>query len=223
MSVASTALYDSGAHGVSPLLQAAFAHGLTILIVVHIFGPISGGHVNPAVTFACMITRNISIPMGLFYWIAQLSGAVIGSLLMWMVLPEARSQGVFGEFYVQHISVWRGFAVESILTFLLVLVVFGAGVKPQHIGQESDHKELSGFLSNVIGLALAASVLSGGELTGGCLNPARAFGPQIVVWRWDHSSWVYYTAPFLGAGIAGLLFEFVLTKPRPAESYWRVK
>lgn len=105
---------------------------------------------------------------------------------------------------------FRQFASEILLSFLFVLTVFGSFIKSQHLSQETGLEPISSVVATLpVGFALGA-----GLLINGCLNPVRALGPQILSWTWYANSWIYYTAPFIGGALGGLLYEFIVTKPR---------
>ncbi|HYM49278.1 MAG TPA: MIP family channel protein [Candidatus Limnocylindrales bacterium] len=189
--------------GALGLAGIAAAHALILSIMISALGHISGGHFNPAVTFAVWIARRISTAMALLYWIAQLVGAVVASWLLLAIFPSAQWQpvhlGTPGLGF--DIGFARGVLVEAILTFFLVIAVFGVAVDSR-----GSFKAVAGF---GIGLVLGADILMGGPLTGAAMNPARAFGPALVSNSWqDHL--VYWIGPLAGAAIAGAIYGYLL-------------
>ncbi|ASY31402.1 MULTISPECIES: aquaporin [Streptomyces] len=185
------------------VLGIALAFGFVLLALVYAIGPISGCHVNPAVTLGMVLGRRISPLTGVCYWVAQLAGGVAGAaLLAWLArsIPifKADGRGSFGtDGYgansVVHISAGGAFLAETILTALLVFVVLctthGKGAK--------------GPAGMAIGLSLAVIHLLGIPLTGTSVNPARALGPAIFA---DNNAlsqvWLFLVAPLAGAVIA---------------------
>jgi MIP family channel proteins len=158
--------FSNGAVG---LLGIALAHGLILSIMVSAFGGISGGHFNPAVTFAVMVAKRISVPLGIQYIVAQLIGGVLAGLLLHAVFPAELCSAVHLGTPAVAAGVSAGTAVllEAILTFALVTSVFGTAIDPRA-------PKIGGF---GIGLTVMVDILVGGPLTGASMNPARTFGP----------------------------------------------
>ena len=189
----------------SPLLAAALAHGLVIAVMASAVGHISGGHFNPAVTFAFVLTRRMLFSLAAVYWLAQFTGAVAGALLLrWIYPTELRDGLQLGAPFVEGISAGQGLVIEAILTFFLVWVIFACAADPR-----GTFKSIAGL---AIGFTISFDVLIGGPLTGAAMNPARAFGPELVQNFWD-DAWIYYVAPLVGAGIAGLLYDYLYLRP----------
>ncbi len=182
----------------------AVAHGLAILIGVYAFGHISGGHFNPAVSFGMWITRRIGLGKMLYYWIAQLLGACLASAIICYVYQGGPVDVHLGTPAIDPtIGPKMGFAVEAIMTFFLVITVFGTAVDP---------RAPSGFAGLAIGLSITAGILMGGGLTGGAMNPARAFGPALASQYWQ-DQWVYWAGPLFGGGVAAILYDrFLLAR-----------
>jgi aquaporin TIP len=189
----------------SPLLPAAFASGLVIAVFASAVGHISGAHFNPAVTFGFLVTRRMALSLALVYWVVQLVGAVVAALLLrWIYPAELRDTLALGAPFLEGVSGAQGFAIEAILTFFLVWVIFASAAD-----ERGTFKSIAGL---AIGFTITLAVLMGGPLTGAALNPARAFGPELVQNFWD-DAWVYYTAPLLGGAVAALLYEFLYLRP----------
>src|SRR4051812_7752689 len=158
----------------------ALANGLVIAVMVSAFGFISGGHFNPAVTLGFLVTRRIAPALALWYWFVQLSGAAVAALLLKWILPSAiEHAGNLGVPALQQgVAAGPGVVLEAVLTFFLVIVVFATAVD-----ERGAFKQISGL---AIGLTIAFGVMLGAPFTGGALNPARAFGPQLIGNHWSH-------------------------------------
>ena len=186
----------------------ALANGLVIAVMVSAVGMISGGFFNPAVTLGFVVTRRIATPLAVAYWVAQLGGAALAALLLKWVLPSQAASGThLGAPGLSGISSGKGVAVEAVLTFFLVWVVFATAVDPR-----GTFKQIAGL---AIGLTITFDALMGLGLTGAMMNPARAFGPQLVANHWA-DFWVWYVGPLAGGAIAALVYEALyLGPPKP--------
>ena len=191
------------------LVAVAFAHGLVIAVMVSAVGHISGGHFNPAVTLGFVVTRRIAGMLALVYWSMQFLGATAAAaLLRWFFSENVRQLTNLGAPALGGgIDAWQGVVIELILTFFLVWVIFATAVDPG-----GTFKAVAGL---AIGLTITLDVFMGGPLTGAAMNPARAFGPEILSRHWD-DAWVWYLGPFAGAVIAALAYDWLyLRPPRP--------
>jgi MIP family channel proteins len=190
------------------LIGVAIANGLAIGVMVCALGPISGGHFNPAITFGFVLARKIKPQLAVIYWIAQFSGAALAALLVRDLLPREITEAVkLGVPALGHgVDASSGFLLEAVLTFFLVIVVFGAAV------------DLRGPFNAVAGLAIGLTitidVLFGGPFTGAAMNPSRAFGPQLVGDHWANG-WVWYAGPLLGGAVAALLYSLLFLRGVP--------
>ena len=188
----------------------ALANGLVIAVMVSAFGFISGGFFNPAVTLGFLVTRRIAPKLAVWYWVMQFGGAVVAALLLKWILPSgpqtASNLGVPA--LGSGLGAGPGVVLEAVLTFFLVWVIFATAVDPRGTFQQ-----IAGL---AIGFTIAFGVLMAYGLTGGAMNPARAFGPQLVGGHWAHF-WVWYIGPFAGAVMAASLYELLYLRPvRPA-------
>ena len=191
------------------IVGVALAHGLTIAVMVSAVGLISGGFFNPAITIAFLVTRRIAPRLAGLYLLVQLVAATLAALLLRWVLPaSARSGSHLGAPLLgTGISSGKGVAIEAVLTFFLVWVVFATAVDPR-----GTFKQIAGL---AIGFTIALDALMGLGLTGAAMNPARAFGPQLVGNHWGHF-WVWYVGPIAGGAIAALVYEALyLGPPKP--------
>jgi aquaporin TIP len=180
----------------SSLTTVALAHGLAIFVMVAALSAISGGHFNPAITLGFVVSGRLPLRRAALYWIAQLVGAVVAALII---------AGAFGRQPVAegtpalapNVTALAGIVLELIGTFFLVLVVLGTAV---------DRRAPAAVFPLAIGLTIAMNIMAFGTLTGGSVNPARAFGPALISGAWaDHL--VYWIGPLLGGAIAGLVME----------------
>jgi aquaporin Z len=204
-------------HGAGGLVGVALAHGLVIAVMVSAVGHISGGHFNPAVTLAFVVTRRMNISLAIVYWFFQFVGGITAAAILWYVFPDQSISGAkLGAPGVAHpfINADAAVVLEGILTFFLVWVIFATMAD-----ERGTFKSIAGL---AIGLTITADVLAGGPVTGAVMNPSRALGPELIGWIADtgdvwRDAWVYYVGPFVGAAIAGLLYQWLYLRPtRPA-------
>jgi MIP family channel proteins len=188
------------------LLGIALAHGLTIAVMVSATAGISGGHLNPAVTFGLLVGRQIGTRKAIAYCISQLLGAVVAGILLVNLLGNAVHSGAeavaAGTPDLGGISAVKGTLIEAVLTFFLVFVVYGTAVDPRA-------PKIGGL---AIGLTVALDILFGGPLTGAAMNPARTFGPAVASAHWNNHL-VYWIGPLAGGAVAGLIYGRFLIKP----------
>jgi aquaporin TIP len=192
--------------GGQDLVAVALAHGLVIGVMASAVGHISGGHFNPAVTFGFFVTRRIVPSLAVAYWVAQLLGAVAGALLLTLVLPDSLTDPVAlgAPLVSDSIGAGAAFVIEAVLTFFLVWVIFASAVD-----ERGSFKSIAGL---AIGFTITLDILIGGPLTGAAMNPARAFGPELVDGEWA-DAWVWYLGPLLGGAAAGLLYAMLYLRP----------
>jgi MIP family channel proteins len=173
--------------------------------MISAFGHISGGHFNPAVTVGMLAANQIPGARALAYLVAQLAGAVAAAWLLTVVIPQPvwTMVRLGTPTVVGAISVTQALLLEGILTFFLVTAVLGTAVDPQ-----GSWHAVAGF---GIGTVLLACILVGGFFTGGCLNPARAFGPALVSGTFQHHL-VYWLGPLSGGLVAALLYTKVFLR-----------
>jgi aquaporin TIP len=199
----------AGAAIYGDLVALALANGLVIAVMVSAVGLISGGFFNPAVTLAFVITRRIAPKLAAIYLLAQLGAAALAALLLKWVLPHAASinSHLGAPALGSGVTAGKGVAIEAVLSFFLVWVIFATAVDPR-----GTFKQIAGL---AIGLTITFDALFGLGLTGAAMNPARAFGPQLVGNHWAHF-WVWYVGPIAGGAIAALLYEgLYLGPPKP--------
>lgn len=194
---------DTYSSGHVTLIGIALAHGLILAIMVSTFGATSGGHFNPAVTIGFLVTRRIKPDLAALYILAQLIGGTLSGLALRAIFASSVWQ-------VTHlgtpvlgagVSFGTGVLLEAILTFFLVLSVFGTAV-------DARAPKIGGF---AIGLTVMVDILVGGPLTGAAMNPARAFGPALASGYWSNQL-VYWIGPIIGGAIAALLYDYLILR-----------
>jgi aquaporin Z len=200
-----TLIFIGGGAGIvsgGDIVAVGLANGLAIGIMVSNLGHISGGHFNPAITLAFALARRITGRLAVVYWVAQFVGAVFAALLLRAIFLHSATLGAVP--HVSGVSQWRGLLIEIVLTFFLVWAVWATAVDPR-----GAFKSIAGL---AIGLTITMDVFAGGPVTGAAMNPARAFGPQLVENFWG-AGWIYYVGPALGGLIAALVYEWLYLRP----------
>jgi len=188
------------------LVTVALAHGLAIAVMVSAVGHISGGHFNPAVTFGFLVTRRIAPVLAGIYWVAQLLGAVLAALLVSWLVPNTLTDPVKLGTPALGLGTgaWAGMGIEAVLTFFLVWVVFATAA--------DDRGTFTTIAGLGIGLTITLDICMGGPLTGAAMNPARAFGPELVDNDWT-DAWVWYVGPLLGGAVAAIAYQWLYLRP----------
>ena len=191
------------------LLGIAVAHGLAIGIMVSALGHISGGHFNPAITIGFWVTKRISTFNGIAYWIAQLLGGIAAAYLIVAIVPDTvwRPVGLGTPDLTADFTRIHGMALEAVLTFFLVFVVFATAADAK-----GAFNKIAGF---AIGLTITMDILFGGPFTGASMNPARSFGPALAAHHWTNHL-VYWVGPLFGGVVAGVLYDRLYLRDQPA-------
>jgi aquaporin Z len=191
-------------------LGVSFAFGISLLVMAYTVGPISGCHINPAVTFGMLLVRKINVRTAAFYVVAQIIGAIVASALVLFIAsggaggydPAVGGLGAngYGPHSPGQYSMAAAFVTELILTMFLILTVLGS----------TDVKAPVGFAGIAIGLVLVVINLVGIPVTNCSANPARSIGPAVFVggWAWQQL-WLFIVAPLLGAAAAAGLYMVI--------------
>jgi aquaporin Z len=193
-------------------LGVALAFGLSLLAMVYVIGPISGCHINPAVTLGLLITKKMNRKFAAGYIIAQIIGAIIAAGAVLLIAKgiaggfDAAASGFAANGYGEHspagYNLPSAFLAEVILTFFLVFTVLGA----------TDAQAPIGFAGIAIGLALTLIHLIGIPITNTSVNPARSIGPAIFVGGWAlRQLWLFIVAPCIGALVAAAAYLAIRT------------
>ena len=182
------------------VVVAALAHGLILVAIVATYGHISGAHVNPAITLALLVGRQISVSRAIVYWIAQFIGGIVAALVLRFIFPGVTNLGQTVP--ASGISGIQVIVIEGLLTFFLASTVYQTAV----------YGKLGNVAGIAIGFTLGASILFGGPLTGASLNPARTVGPAIV--SGDFNDIIFYLIGIFGGGaVAGLVHTLLFPNP----------
>ena len=193
------------------LLGISFAFAFIIAAMVYAIGKVSGCHINPAVTFGLAVTKRFPWSEVPVYWCAQIVGAVLGALAIWAVFGHsAITLGMGQTHFNEHTTAW-GSAIfaEGLGTAVLMFTILG-------IVDSRSPGDLAGI---VIGGVVIAIIMIIGPITGASLNPARAFGPELVSafgggsTFWNQLLPVYILPGLVGSGVAAVAYDF-LAKPR---------
>lgn len=197
----------------SSLVAVGLAYGLAFALMAGALGAVSGAHFNPAVTISMLATGNTTSVRAAIYIMAQLLGGLVGAGVLTLIFPA------LGELGRNNLGVnlgvpslgpgvmpVGGVLLEAIMTFFLVLVIFGTVVDsrgPRAIGPL------------LIGLTITMDVILGGRITGAAMNPARSFGPEVV--QQDFTNfWIYWIGPIVGGLVAAFLYTFLFLQPAVA-------
>jgi aquaporin Z len=190
------------------VLGIAFAFGLAIVGMAHGIGPISGCHVNPAVSFGVLVAGRMTRSDFVSYVIAQVLGAIAGAIVLYIILSGKASgwtgglgQNGWGAGYLGQYNLLSAFIFEVVATFIFLVCILG-------VTQKGSPAEFAGL---AIGLTLVAIHIVGINVTGVSVNPARSLGPAIIGVGTNPAAlgqvWLFIVAPLIGAGIAGVLFK----------------
>ena len=206
--------------GLGDWLAIGLAFAFVIMTMVYIFGHVSGAHINPGVTLALLLHRDISLPDAVGYWVAQVVGATLGAYAIALVYGHQAwaigGLGAPGPF--PGVPLWRAGIAEGIGTFALVLGVLGMAI---------NKKAPPAFVGLIIGLNIAGLIVLLGNVSGAAINPARMFGPIFADYtlgvsvRWAVVG-MYVLAEAIGAALAELVYPLVglapwATRRRPQE------
>jgi len=178
------------------ILVVGLCNGLAYMVLIYNFWNISGGHLNPAVTWGAMITRRIGFFKGVGYILAQILGGILGALLVESSTPSIYQLASIADTWNPTVSLWNGFLLETVVTFIFIHTFFSSAFDPISMGRVAPIS---------IGFALTFGTFLTWALTGATTNPARAFGVAIATGNWNHQ-WVYWVAPIVGSTLASLIY-----------------
>jgi aquaporin Z len=198
-----------GGSAAAGVVATALAFGLTLLALVYLIGPVSGCHVNPAVTLGALFAGRLPLAEAVGYWIAQFAGGIAGALALWGAfstspLYSRTTTGLgadgYGSASTIHIGVGGAFIFEAVLTAIFVFVVL----------RVTSATANAATAAIAIGLTLTVVHLVGIPITGTSVNPARSLGPAIVVGGTAlRQVWLFIVAPLLGGLLAAGLHQLL--------------
>jgi aquaporin Z len=185
----------------------ALAFGLALMAMAYSVGPISGCHINPAVTLGMVVSGRMAAKEAIGYWVAQCIGAIVASGIILFIATGAPGGSIaslagaangFGDHSPTNYSMAASFVAEMFLTMLLVFTVLSA----------TDDRAPAGFAGIPIGFILTTIILAGIPITNGSFNPARSIGPAVLVGGWAiQQLWLFIVAPMIGGVIAAVLYK----------------
>ena len=206
----------AGSSYAAGVVATALAFGLVLLALAHVLGPISGCHVNPAVTIGAWLSGRIPLAEAAGYWVAQFVGGILGALLLWgtfncspLYSTSTTGLGTNGWGAASHIHINAGgaFLIEVMMTALFVFAILT-------VTSKTANAATAGI---VIGLSLTVVHLIGIPITGTSVNPARSLGPALIVGGTALSQvWLFIVAPLVGGALAAGLHR-VLYPELPIE------
>jgi len=200
---------------IEAIIMISLGHGGIIVLMVYAFGHVSGAHINPAVTIPMMITKKIGVKDGIAYIVFQIIGAIIATLSLQALFPEIGKKVFWGAHggpsELLGNSMMSGLAVEIILTFFLLVVIFMTVI----------HSKAPKYVYGaVIGGMVFLLHLVGVPLTGASMNPARSFSPTLLsgdTGLWE-VQWLYWVGPIIGGIIGAVIMNYIFTKPAEKEA-----
>lgn len=173
----------------------ALTFGLIITVMIAATGHISGAHFNPAVTIAFAVTRHFPWREVVFYVVAQILGAVFGTLTLKFLFGDVLQMSMT----LPSGSVQQSFGLEVLLTAVLMFVIISVATDTRAVGTPA---------ALAIGFTVALDAMWGGPISGASMNPARSFGPALIAGHWEYQ-WLYWLAPLIGAVIGAGLYQFL--------------
>lgn len=183
------------------LTGIALAHGLAFAVMVSATVAVSGGHLNPAITFGALITKKIDLANGLAYIVVQCLGGIAAAYIIRLAMPAqvlvAISYGIPA--LTKGATITEALSTEIILTFFLVFVMFGTVL-------DKRAPRVGGLF---VGLAVVTGMMVGAAISGAAMNPARFMGPAVAAGGFANT-WLYWVGPFIGGGLAALVYKHVL-------------
>lgn len=191
------------------VLGISFAFGIAVMAMVYAIGPISGCHINPAITVSMLFAGKINLKDSLSYIVAQVIGAILGAGVLYLIangksgfdVANGLGQNGWGAGYLGEYSMQAAFIAEVVLTAIFLLVIFGA----------TSDKANTKFAGIAIGFALTMIHLVGIQITGTSVNPARSIGPALFVGGTALSQlWLFIVAPIIGGLLGAFIWKFLI-------------
>lgn len=176
-------------------IGVSLTFGLVVMVMIYTFGHVSGAHFNPAVTVGFWANRSIHGSEALLYILSQMTAALVASFSLRMMFGTMSNLGATLPRY----SWGQSFLLEVILTFGLMMVIFGSAVHG---------KAIRAFAGIAIGGTVALAAMFAGPISGASMNPARSFGPAVASGVWDYL-WIYFVATVIGALLAAWVYRYL--------------
>jgi len=191
-------IINQEASGVITHSGIAFTFGLIVMVMIYALGPVSGAHLNPAVTIAFTVAKRFSIKEVIPYILSQTTGAFLASGTLYLLFPANELLGST----LPAGSEMQSLVLELILTFFLMLVI---------INVATGSKEQGMFAGLAIGSTVLLEAMFAGPISGASMNPTRSLAPAIVSGHLEHL-WIYLSAPIIGAVLAIVVWNFIKTE-----------
>jgi aquaporin Z len=190
------------------ILGIAFAFGLALIGAAYGIGPISGCHINPAVSLGVFVAGRMTIKDMIGYWVGQFAGGVLAAWVLYMIVSGVEGgyniglsglgQNGWGASYLGGYNLTSAILFEFVATLIFVIVILGSTQKSAP----------AGFAGLAIGITLVVIHIFGIRITGVSVNPARSFGPALMVGGKAMAQvWMFLLVPSIGGAVAGLLFR----------------
>jgi len=195
------------------LVSISLGFGIALSTMIYTVANISGGHLNPAVTIGLTLIRQIELFKAIGYVGCQMGGAIVGTALMYGVMPDNITQQIYmgATMLSSGVTPGEGCAIEICLTFILVFTVCATAEL------SGDLQSMGRFAPLAIGYSVLVDHMIGVPFTGASMNPARSFGPAVVSGYWTNH-WVYWVGPIVGGIFASVSYHylFILDEPSPS-------
>jgi MIP family channel proteins len=190
-------MIDTISHGQITHVGVGLVFGLIITVMIYTFGHISGAHFNPAVTLAFVLARHFPVKRLFGYWTAQLVGSLLAAGCLRLLFGNVAHLGT--TLPTGSGGAWQSFALETLLTFFLMIVIMAMATDTRAVGQAA---------ALAIGATVALEALFAGPISGASMNPARSLGPALMSWTWS-TQWVYILGPMLGAVAGAYVYRWL--------------
>lgn len=180
-------------------VHIALEAGFFIAAIITTLNTVSGGHVNPAISLGFLLTGHIGLVRFFLYIASQTVGAIAGCGLLLALTPDNLQQGSFGVIAPgPNVTATQAFGAEVVITFLLDFSTFSFVDNGRH--------DLSGSVPFIIGIVVSLNIFAMFNVSGGCMNPARNFGPMVVTGNYAYA-WVYWVGPMVGGGLGAVMYD----------------
>ena len=192
--------------GVATLTDVAFMLFLSLTVIIYCFAPISGPHLNPSATVMYLAFGEITLPLAIVYIVSQIAGGILGAGMSYLLIPESWKEATRGKSYLggttvnENFTVFQAFMAETMVTGFFIFVVWATLLK------KHKYNVFGGWAAGAV-LGIAIYLL--GPITGVGMNPARCFGPAVIMGEFPSDHWLFWVAPTLGAFIGGGLYKFI--------------